>query len=182
MKKTSKISILPRSTVTPQATLRRPGGDSCVNSRDLVEEFYVVSARTGEEVGRYVFDGRVMPKPGDWVRLYQGFADELSKYPDQPIESRALWLVVAKAGFGNFARINVTEVALSWGVSRQSLSAAMSSLVSRKIIERAKGGNYRLNPNFIWKGGADARRALCERWAAKPAPKLADDVEDTATA
>jgi hypothetical protein len=180
MKKTSKISILPRSTVTPQVTLRNPGGHTRANQLDLVEEFYVVSAKTGEEVGRYVFDGRVMPKPGDWVRLYQGFADELSRYPDQAVESRALWLVVATAGFGNFARINVTEIAAKWGVSRKALSNAMSSLVSRKIIERAKGGNYRLNPNFIWKGAGAGRAALCNRWAAKSAPKIA--AEDTATA
>lgn len=180
MKKTSKISILPRPSVNSSFTSRQAGDDIKGKKRDLVEEFHVVSSLTGEEVGRYVFDGRVMPKPGDWVRLYQGFAEELSRYPEQTIEARALWLVVAKAGFGNFARINVSEVATAWGVARQSLSNALSAMVRRRIIERAKGGNYRLNPNFIWKGDIQNRLAQCSKWAATSIDQAKPKADDSA--
>jgi hypothetical protein len=175
MKKASKISILPRPSVISQITNRDPQAHTFAKNRDLVEEFVLVSALTGEEVARYVLDGRVLPKPGDWVRLYQSFAEQFASDPENPVESRALWLVVARAGFGNLARINVTDVAAEWGVSREAISRALSSLVRRRVIERAKGGSYRLNPNFCWKGSAATRPQMCAKWNAKSEPTIIDD-------
>jgi hypothetical protein len=175
MKKTSNISVLPRPSVTSKVTIRHHEGDDLRKNRDLVEEFVLVSANTGEEVARYVLDGRKVPKTGDWVRLYQSFADQIASDPRRSIESRALWLVVATAGFGNLTRINVSETAREWGVSRKALSEAMSALVSQRVIERAKGGSFRLNPNFCWKGDGALRGPMCAKWNAKSEPTIIDD-------
>lgn len=161
--KTSNISILPVPTVTPQVTDRHPPGDGL---RKKALEYVLISAETGEEVARYVSDGRAVPKTGDWIRLYQSFAEQVASDPNTQLEARALWLVVARAGFGNLARINVSEVARTWGVSRKALSESMSRLVRRRIIERAKGGAFRLNPNFCWKGDAGLRTSMQAQWHA----------------
>jgi hypothetical protein len=179
MKKTSKISILPRASVGSQPTVCRLRTDKNAKNRDLLEEYILISATTGEEVDRYVFDGRVVPKAGDWVRLYQSFAEQLAINADLPIAARALWLIVAKAGFGNLARINVSAVAAEWGVNRQHLSESLSGLVEDRIIERARGGTYRLNPNFVWKGDGALRGPMCKKWNAESKPEVLDD---TATA
>jgi hypothetical protein len=179
MKKTSNISILPRSTVIPQITLRDPT-DHKSSKNSLIEEFVLVSAATGEEVARYVLDGRVLPKPGDWVRLYQSFAEQMAGDPENPVESRALWLVVARAGFGNLARINVSDAASEWGVSREAISRALSGWVKRRVIERARGGSYRLNPNFCWKGEQALRGPMCSKWNAKSEPAIVEDDQQTA--
>jgi hypothetical protein len=133
------------------------------------DEYILMRASTGEEVARYVDDGRSVPKQGDWLRLYQSFAEQLAEDPRplSPIESRALWLVVARAGFGNLARINVSATAKKWSVNRQHLSECLSNLVTRRIVERAPGGAYRLNPNFFWKGDFAERKPMCARWAAE---------------
>lgn len=164
---TSKISMLPTATVTPSVTVRDRERHDLRQKRDFEghrEEFVVVAASTGEEVARYVSDGRRMPKPGDWVQLYQQFAEQLAVDPSGSLESRCVWLVVARAGFGNLVRINLSEVAREWGASRETLSRAMTCLVQRGVIERAKGGSFRLNPNFVWKGDAKLRLPMRARW------------------
>jgi hypothetical protein len=174
---TSKISVLPRATVTPQPTVCRLRTDRKGKNRDRVEEYILINAATGEEVERYVLDGRVMPKPGDWARIYQSFAEQLSRDANFPIATRALWLIVARAGFGNLARINVSAVAAEWGVNRQHLSESLSNLVAERVIERAKGGTYRLNPNFIWKGDYSFRASMCARWDQRSEPEPATQAD-----
>jgi hypothetical protein len=183
MKKTSNISILPTRTVGSTPTVCRSPADNLGKIRDHSDEYVLVKVSTGEEVARYIDDGRRVPKSGDWIRLYQSFAEQLASNPKalSPMESRALWLVVAKAGFGNLARINVTAVAREWGVNRQHLSDCLSRMVARRIIERAPGGAYRLNPNFAWKGDKQTMLAVRKQWAAKTEIKLVAD-DDTATA
>lgn len=155
---TRKISVLPAPTVVSKATPRSAEGYD-------FEEFVVVSVQTGEEVARYVFDGRSVPRSGDWVQLYQSFADQIASDPQQSLESRCLWLVVAKAGFGNMVRINLAETAREWRANRVSISQAMSRLVKRGLIERARGGSFRLNPNFCWKGSSELRSRMRAKWS-----------------
>lgn len=160
----AKISQIKRPTVTPRVTPRHP-----VGNRGELKLFATFDMDTGEEVGRYVSDGRRLPDPNDWIRIYQSFAAELAANQDplSPLENRAVWMIVAKAGFGNQAYLNLSEIAREWCVSRKSVSQAFSEIVRRRIAERAKGGAYRLNPNFAWKGDTEFRAAWKARWLNK---------------
>jgi hypothetical protein len=160
---THKISVLQVPGVTPHVTVCDAPRHTFGKKRVLV----TVDAETGEEVGRYVDDGRAMPDRGDWLRIYQGYALQVASGPDMltQVEAKALWLVIAKAGFGNLARVNVSAASRDWQVSRESVSRALSSLVAKRMIERTtEGGAYRLNPNFAWKGQTDSRGSHIKQW------------------
>jgi hypothetical protein len=170
MKKLSKITRLRAPTVTPQATIRRFGGDALDDADNL---YILVKASTGEEHSRHILDDREVPAKADWLAIYQKFAERLAYDVDvlSPTEHRALWLVVAKAGFGNKTVLNVSATARDWGIARQTLSRALSGLVGRRIIERAKGGAYRLNPNFCWKGDHELLSHHRAAWAKEGAKR-----------
>jgi predicted transcriptional regulator len=138
------------------------------HGRGEVDIYATINLSTGEEIARYVVDGRNYPDPGDWLRIWQGLAVMIAddERGFSPIESRVLWWVLAKAGFGNQVEVKVTELAKRWGTSRESVSRALSSLVERRIVERSKSRNgCRINPNFAWKGEDDLRRSFVQRWA-----------------
>lgn len=135
----------------------------------------LVVRRTGKTTESWVFDARTKPKGDDWLMLYQMMAAELASCPLRSITAyRVLFHILSVAGFGNSVSVNQAYLGRQWGCSRQTVSAAIKSLVANDLVERLYGKPgakrvdpvYRLNPNLAWKGKQEYRRGRLERWAA----------------
>ena len=131
-----------------------------------------IDTHTGEQVDLVVqVVRRGQAAGGGWLKTMQDALTRIVR-DDVTDGDRTIFIeLLARADWENYILINVSELALEIGRSRQTVSGALSRLVDHGYLLRGprvgRSSTYRLSPDVGWKGTdqghADLQRKMRER-------------------
>lgn len=118
-----------------------------------------------------------------WVAMSQPGFENIAREIKSVEQFRVLSFLISRLDFNNFLTINQSEIASELTMAQPSVNRAIKALVEKGILlEGQRMGrikSYKLNPNYGWKGKAQAHVvALSEVRSAK---RLAQAAKDKAT-